>query len=502
MKTARKLIALLMALSMIMALAITANAANTRDDDDIGSIEITNADEEKTYTAYRLFDISYEQTGGVYGVTATDAIHDFIGDDNGVTFEETPVEGVWNVTAVTDAAALAKYIADNFDDLPDEVAAIDMPGGKAEDIAVGYYFVRTNVGSVISITPSDPDGKIVDKEIPQEIHKENNLPDLASVGVGQVLTYTVTGTIPDTTGYTSYTWTISDTMSTGLTFNEDVALTIGETEFDADDLVDAEILTYANNGFTLDLGDSVLAKSVLEDDDIATGDSVTIVYTATVNEAAATVDQVNNTVELEYSTNPADDETNTTDDTVVNHTNNIVITKVALDEDGNETEETLEGAEFILRKANENGGYKYMKYNEAQEAKEAVGNPGDADYVEAQDAVAASVEWVDSQDAATVYVTNGDGEATIIGLEDGEYELIETKAPEGYNLLAEPWDVDVDSENESETRVVQEETIGNAQGIELPSTGGIGTTIFTVVGATLMVGAAVLFVTKKRSIID
>ena len=141
----------------------------------------------------------------------------------------------------------------------------------------------------------------------------------------------------------------------------------------------------------------------------------------------------------------------------------------------------LAGAEFILRKGNETDGYTYLKYTAAI---------GDTPAV---------VEWVNDIKDATVYTTDANGSAIISGIAEGTYELVEIKAPEGYNLLSEPVTVTVPTpaeegqDHDNVTIIVK-----NSTGSELPSTGGIGTTIFYIVGGVLMVAAVVLFATKKR----
>ena len=106
--------------------------------------------------------------------------------------------------------------------------------------------------------------------------------------------------------------------------------------------------------------------------------------------------------------------------------------------------------------------------------------------------------WVEDVTSATIVTTDENGFADFQGLADGTYNLIETEAPAGYNKLTGSVEIVVSAADDA--HVVS--YIGDVQnniGAELPSTGGMGTTIFTVVGGALMVGAAVLFITKKRS---
>ncbi|MBF6625017.1 SpaH/EbpB family LPXTG-anchored major pilin [Aerococcaceae bacterium zg-BR9] len=104
-------------------------------------------------------------------------------------------------------------------------------------------------------------------------------------------------------------------------------------------------------------------------------------------------------------------------------------------------------------------------------------------------------KWVSEQNDATVYKTVEDGTAVIPGLKAGEYEIYETKAPDGYNILKEPTKVNLTVEQDG---LLKTATVENKKGVELPSTGGMGTTIFYVIGGTLVVGAVVFLVAKRK----
>lgn len=115
-------------------------------------------------------------------------------------------------------------------------------------------------------------------------------------------------------------------------------------------------------------------------------------------------------------------------------------------------------------------------------------------------------------DTAVDTITTGEtGELVINGLADGTYYLTETKAPKGYNLLREPVKVTIGHKdangkltetsfvgNQTETDTSGVVKVENNAGAELPSTGGIGTTVFYVLGSAMALGAVILLVTKKR----
>ena len=111
------------------------------------------------------------------------------------------------------------------------------------------------------------------------------------------------------------------------------------------------------------------------------------------------------------------------------------------------------------------------------------------------------MEWVDDLDEATKVTTDGNGAARFDGLQDGQYTLVETKAPAGFNLLTAGVNVTVTGttdETGEPVKVNLTQVVENQAGTQLPSTGGIGTTIFYVVGGILVVGAGILLITKKR----
>lgn len=191
-----------------------------------------------------------------------------------------------------------------------------------------------------------------------------------------------------------------------------------------------------------------------------------------------------NEVSVKYDTtaskNNGDDKT---DEDV--YTATITIDKVA----GNPDDKTdvtgakLAGAEFKLAKkvddaeAAEGFYYEYAVINDTTKA----------------------VTWTQDKASGTVVTTDHQGATSFAGLSSGTYYLEEVKAPDGYNLLKEMVEVVVAEGENNNANIPVSKSIANYTGTELPATGGIGTTIFTVTGAVLMIGAAILLLTKKRS---
>lgn len=467
MKTMRKLFTVLLALAMTLALAVSAFAADT------GSITITNPQGNHTYTAYKIFDVTYTADGVNYSYTISDTDAAFSTVKayadvaaNGLTLTPVANTNKYNVSigAGFSAASFAQHLKTNVGSLgtgaPFTKAGDTM---KASGLALGYYFVSGTSGAVCELATAK-DIQIRDKnEVPQ-IEKTVNDDD-GTVEIGQKLTYTITGKVPSTKGYTEFTYQVTDTMTEGLTFSKDVKVTIGGTDVTA-----AATITNNENGFVASVNMMKYQGQI--------DAPVVITYTATVNEKAIQRDKETNTATLKYSNNPADkdsyDESTVTVDVF---SFNIVINKYAT---GNENTK-LEGAKFVLK----NNEGKYYKYDAATKA----------------------VTWVDDKSAATEVSTDVNGAARFDGLQAGTYSLEETVAPAGYNQLTKDIIIVLDKTG-SATINGAASTLGDARslttgvanstGTVLPETGGTGTVIFVALGALAVICAGVFLVTNKR----
>lgn len=465
MKTMRKLFTVLLALAMTLALAVSAFAADT------GSITITNPQGDHTYTAYKIFDVTYSGDNYSYTISDTDAAFSTVKAyadvaANGLNLTAVANTNKYNVSigAGFSAASFAQYLKTKVDSLgtgTDFTKVGDTM--KASGLALGYYFVSGTSGAVCELDTAK-DIQIRDKnEVPQ-IEKTVN--DDGTVEIGQKLTYTITGKVPSTKGYTEFTYQVTDTMTEGLTFNEDVKVTIGDTDVTAN-----ATITNNGNGF-------VASVNMINYQDQIDA-PVVITYTATVNEKAIQRDKETNTATLKYSNNPADkdsyDESTVTVDVF---SFNIVINKYAT---GNENTK-LEGAKFVLKKGANGPYYKY-------------------------DAATKIVSWVDAKADATEVTTGADGAARFDGLEAGTYYLEETVAPAGYNQLIKDITIVLDKNGSatidgaaSAPGAAHSLTTGvaNSTGTVLPETGGTGTVIFVALGALAVICAGVFLVTNKR----
>ncbi len=317
----------------------------------------------------------------------------------------------------------------------------------------------TDTGSLrCTRIPTDPCDKVEKTEYPSiEKTVDDN-----TVNIGQVVTYTISGKVPNTTGFSSYTYKVTDKMSRGLTFNQKVAdftVKIGDEKIEATPV-------YADNGFVLSINMKNYQDKI--------GEDVTVTYSAVVNSNAVigVAGNPNNAV-LTYSNNPKNAcSTETTPPEVVKvYTAALQIVKF----DGNNKCIKLEGARFVLK----NSDGKYYSFADAT-----------ADSPE-------SVKWVDSQEDATVVTTGTDGKAFFRGIESGSYDLVEIEAPKGYNILNNPLTVTINHEKQSE-KVYQLAEVENNKGPHIPETGDTGVVMLYVIGLLLVtVSAGILLFRRK-----
>lgn len=464
MKTMRKLFTVLLALAMTLALAVPAFAADT------GSITITNPQGDRTYTAYKIFDVTYSGDHYSYTISDTDAAFTTVKayadvTANGLTLTPVGKTGKYNVSTGDSfsAASFAQYLKTNAGSLGTGTAFTQVGNiMKASGLTPGYYFVSGTSGTVCELATAK-DIQIRDKNEAPQIEKSVDDAD-RTVEIGQKLTYTITGKVPSTKGYTKFTYQVTDTMSEGLTFNKDVKVTIGGTA-----VTDAAI-TYNDNGFEASINMMNYQKQI--------DAPVVITYTATVNENAIQRDKETNTATLKYSNDPADKNSFKESSVEVNvFSFNIVINKYAADNESTK----LEGAKFVLK----NAEGKYYKY----------------------DANTKAVTWVVGKADTTEVTTDVNGVARFDGLQAGTYKLEETAAPAGYNQLTKDITIVLNKDG-SATIDSASSTLGadhsltagvaNSTGTMLPETGGIGTVIFVALGALAVICAGVFLVTNKR----
>ena len=466
MKYMKKLTSLLLALLMVMGLTGTALAA------DSGSITVDNPRNEQTYTAYKIFDVTYNSDKSAYSYTIAGNSEWFgtvqafaSASGSGMTLTKAGDDTNVYVVTTTNAFSAPKFAkALQADRAGKTGTQLNVAGGKASvsGLPLGYYFVTSSTGALCNLTTTDPNVTIHDKnDVPFD-----KVDDKESVDVGETVTYTITGKVPDTTGFTEYTYEINDTMSEGLTFNKNSI----EVKIDGTVINDADITCNVDgnaNKFKISIPVMNYKAKV--------GKTITVTYTAVVNEKAAAKIE-NNKATLTYSHDPTDatKTTTTPEDIETVYSAKIIIDKYKADS----AETKLAGAKFVLYKENQSSKL-YYKWNSTDK----------------------QVEWVSNQSDATEVTTDDNGAAEFIGLKDGTYYLVETEAPAGYNKLTDAVSVTINGASAvaadlSSLTVTQK--IANQTGSTLPETGGMGTRMFYLVGAVLVAGAGVLLITRRR----
>lgn len=477
MKCTRKLASLLLALVMVFALATTAFATEAGTTTTTGTITVANPVANQEYKAYKIFDVVYDAAKEHYSYTIDstsewfNTVSAYATGAHGLTLTQvnggdTYVVTTGNGFSAPDFAVALKAAVDGMTGLQ---LSGDANSVSVSNLDLGYYFVASSTGALCNLTTTNPT---------VTIHDKNDMPfektaDQTDVEVGQTVNYTITGKVPDYTGFTSYTYKVSDTMSEGLTFNQNsIKVTVGGVDKTTDCTIEKNVGENANS-FTVTI--PVLDKKY------TIGAEIKVTYSAVVNkQAVARISS--NEAKLTYSNDPITGATYTTTPTVVNvYTSKIVIDKVEKVAEGT-TAKKLAGAEFVLYKkvpAGEKTSNFYYKWNDT----------------------AKKVEWVEEQPgvtaACTVVTTDDKGAASFDGLANDTYYLVETKAPAGYNQLTAPVEVKVEG-GTAEANLTVTAKVENQAGTLLPSTGGMGTTVFYVLGTVLVLGAVVLLVTKKR----
>ena len=441
-----------------------------------GSININKAANGETYDIYRIFDLESYTTGenGKYSYTLSekwanvgfgtaDAFTTYFKLENGYVYPKS--ESSYNDSA-TAAEFAVKALAFAKEKKIDNDGSQEATNGSVAftGLTLGYYLVDTSLGTLCSLTTTNPTVRIDEKnsvpDIEKNIVENNQLVSSNNATIGSTINYRVT--IHAKKGATGYV--LTDTLSAGLTFNNDVKVKIGETSYTSP--ADYTVATGTSNDFTVTFNQSILDKLTGNTD-------ILVTYSATLNKDAVIHDGVNkNTVKLHYGNN-----SETTEKTTSTSTYKFDLVKT----DASNT--LLAGAKFKLYDSQEGG--KEIKLTEVNDHtyRPAVGDEKGDDIV-----------------------TIGNAPITIQGLANGTYWLEEIQQPAGYNKLTERKSVKLENGNNIAT---MEGTtynpanngglhIVNQSGTVLPGTGGMGTTLFYIVGGGLMVAAFVLLIAKKR----
>ena len=510
MKYTKKLLSLVLVLVLALALAVPGFAADVT----------INSDHNKdaTYKAYQLMTLTtklictQEESEGEGGHQHSDACYTYSYKINskydsalktvtgvsqaetGKTLDQTIMDKLAEMGTdngaenAEKARALAELLFKQVERLTEDAT---LTQGTAANLGEGYWLIVDSSalagGELRSLVMLDTAGKeditITAKDDSISLDKDvDGQESRTTANIGDIVTFTLESTLPSYLAqYDTYTFTINDTMGKGLTYFTDdthkFSVTIDGTPVSVTPTVGEYNQT---NGTQI----TVNLSSVINTDTHA-GKKVVVTYYAKLNENAVIDGDGNpNKATLTYSNDYHSSSTGTTPETEVKvYTFDIDIFKYT--GDSATPANALANAEFQLTKVvggttyyatatGDNGSYKISGWLAESELSETI--------------------------KATTFVSPENGNIAIDGLEDGTYALTETKAPDGYNLLADPITFVID--NTGALTVGGESAsvinVHNSTGSELPSTGGMGTTIFYTLGGVLVVGAAILLVTKKR----
>ena len=483
MKHMKRFVALFAALALVLAMAVPAFADTAA----TGSITINNTVDGTKYEVYRIFDLeSYDKDAGKYSYKLSAKWKDaefasFAGAAEYFTINANDyVE--WNAdNKKSDGAGFAelakRFLAAHKDLTNDGEASAAGGVAKVENLPLGYYLINTSLGSLCALNTTDPDATLNEKngvpDVDKKIVENGTQTSENNAKIGDKVNYQTT--ITAKRGNTNYV--LHDKMSEGLTYNADAAV-YGE---DGTTLLDATYYTIApaDDGCAFHVTFTDAFVNHVNKTCTSASDSVTVVvkYSATLNEKAKVAtdpaDETNvntNKAKLQYNNGSYSEEKTTT-----TRTYEFDLIKY------NSAGQLLDGAEFELHDGDTALRFVYDKTTKTYTVSNAT-------------------------DASKTIAAHG-GIVTIKGLKNAKYTLKETKAPKGYNQIKDGVPVDL-TQGSIKTTYTSGTTYNNTTdggygvlnnaGTTLPGTGGIGTTIFYLIGGGLMVAAAVLLIAKKR----
>ena len=445
--------------------AITVNAATT------GSIEInrTKTNYDTVYNAYRILDLSYDATNKSYAYTLNAKWSDFFttgaGKDYVVIDENNYVKFIdYNNKSQGEALAaelakkaLAYAKANNINPINPEKTTTIAKGKTQATITgleLGYYLVDSSLGALCHLSSTDLKATINEKNAEPSIEKTATTPVEGTAKIGDKVDYKIVVNV----AAGSQKYVVTDKMTAGLTFNNDINIKYLNAEGnEVTGLTSATINTTASTNYTfiIDFSDVNLANVA----------KIEITYSATINENAVDNNSSqSNEAKLSFGNN-----SNTTSSTKTITTYEALFSKVSNKKIDDKNIE-LDGAEFKLYDALTGGNeIKVVKVSEGVYR-------------------VAIAEEIENNEVVEFIVG---GKVTIKGLaKDTSYYLEETKAPDGYTKLAKRHEIKAGTNEVS--------MVVNTSGVVLPSTGGIGTTLFVLVGTIMVLSLGTVLVSKYR----
>jgi len=527
MKRMKKIMALMLAAIMMMAMSVTAFATEGATGAHTLTVNVktgtgvpTQTLKDQTIYLYKLFDVTESGTTGsknyAYTVnTATGYKEVLVAALNNSAITESSTDEaiadavrnignndsteVQNFANAFTTQALTK--SPKLNATTDSGKLGDVTSYKFTGLDAGYYLVYVTGGKEIQSSLVTVDADTTTVNLKSETPSINKTADKTTVNIGDVVTYTVKGSIPDTTGYAEYAYKIHDELTKGLDFvnnatgtactDNKVAVKVAFTNATDAGKAPTEATLDAENNRKMSLDLSAWIRANQENK----GKEFTVIYYAKVNKDAEVTN--NNKASLEYGNNP-NDTTTTTPSEAKTPTYPLDILKKKAGIAGATTEK-LAGAKFKLYSnktdADKNDDTKAIKVSPVTTG--VAGN-----YV--VDPTSATTEFESVKN-----IEGKDYNLRVNGLAEGTYYLVETKAPDGFNKLTAPvkititksadadatkWTISKDGDDETDKII----DIENSTGSLLPSTGGRGAIVFAVIAALLVFGVAVSYIRDKR----
>lgn len=546
MKHIKKLFAYVLSLVLALALAIPAYATEITPQSETYTITIKDSTAGHTYEAYQIFkgDLAGNVLSNITwgsGVSGDALLADLKADET-LKADFAEAETAADVAEVladyernsTKLDAFAQAAGEHLQTAAGSSTEKNSPY-TISGLEAGYYFVKDKtvvpeidvytkfILELVQNTEVSPksdvpsvEKKVLEPEKYQGSEYGSGYNDVADYDIGEMVDFKLIGSVPKMDGYKTYKYIFHDTLSSGLTLDED---SIKVYVSDSKDKLGTEITSGYEVAPGTDCTFEVSFTDLKSIPGVAYGKYIVITYQAKLNENAEIGLPGNtNEVHLEFSNNPNQggegNTGETPEDTVIVFTYELDTTKV----DGANNNK-LKDAEFVLYKnVTENGQTKtlYAQVDAAGKLTSWAPATGEGD----------SIQYPEN----STLKSDANGLFKVIGLDDGTYYLKETKAPAGYNLPSDPFeivitattsngqtwadkkpasaltDLAVTNNGTDGTGNVQTGTasitIANNAGSTLPETGGIGTTIFYIGGGILAVGACILLITKKRMDMD
>ena len=543
-KLVSRFMAVLMAMTMILSMSMTAFAAEAPK----GTLTVNNTVAGKTLDLYQIFtatkngdNVAYtlnsayegffqnkitgasKLTGEALSEKAYAYVKEQVGDDGskGATFAKDILGWILSASGETKTAVESTH---STADTADTKTVID-------NLVYGYYVVYPLGATDTSTAPGNETVKSVTSlvnvtDTTVTINMKSNYPTVVKkvndknaddVNIGDTVTYTLTSKVPDMTGYTSYVFNFKDTLAKGLTFGSITSVKIGDVTINADtDGTKAEntytLTTKNNEDGTTEI--KIEMNKFLASNANKAGQEIKVTYTATLNKDAVTgFDPNTNKATVEYSNKPGTNEKGESEPSIVDvHTFDFTIYKYYLKDQSNKEDKTaLAKAEFELYKANEAGDAADTN------AKINIVKVKEGEYRQAtpEEAVAEVFK-------SDVIVSGTDGKVLVKGLDAGTYYLRETKAPDGYNKLLSDIKVEIKATYGEDGKLVSykvdytyngtttpgvaiteknnspEVPVENKTGAQLPSTGARTALLLTLAGVVLFAFMAASSIYSKR----